>query len=477
MPDTIERLCKEYTDLTGEEIEVIKQLGLGLQLLANLEDADFFIDCPTTDGVDAIVVAEAKPENVPSSYKKTVVGLLAKPNNEPAVARTFRLGLSTKQMKAVTQESTMVIQSVEPIKHGDRVIGVLIEEKRADENSEMSERIRFSDASYAIVADMLTRMDEQSSWLTDYIDEAVILVDMQGYVSFRNKMARDIFERLGYTNDILGMPYKGIALHGSDLEWFDQDASYSGIEVSVSNLDLTVKQIFLKNNNVDFAIMIRDITHIREKEKELILKSVAIKEMHHRVKNSLQTIASLLRLQGRRTKNEEAKMILDESMNRILAIATTHELLAKVGVDQVNIRDVLENIKNNTLQYFQKPTTRVAIKIEGDNFQVDSEISTSVALVVSELMHNSLQHAFPNRPEGLIHIQITRGQMYSNIEVSDDGKGFDFELVKGSSLGLNIVISIIKEKLKGNLRIDSGNLGTKINFDFKNKIANMDNVT
>ncbi|WP_206459843.1 sensor histidine kinase [Anaerovorax sp. IOR16] len=477
MPDTIERLCKEYTDLTGEEIEVIKQLGLGLQLLANLEDADFFIDCPTTDGVDAIVVAEAKPENVPSSYKKTVVGLLAKPNNEPAVARTFRLGLSTKQMKAVTQESTMVIQSVEPIKHGDRVIGVLIEEKRADENSEMSERIRFSDASYAIVADMLTRMDEQSSWLTDYIDEAVILVDMQGYVSFRNKMARDIFERLGYTNDILGMPYKGIALHGSDLEWFDQDASYSGIEVSVSNLDLTVKQIFLKNNNVDFAIMIRDITHIREKEKELILKSVAIKEMHHRVKNSLQTIASLLRLQGRRTKNEEAKMILDESMNRILAIATTHELLAKVGVDQVNIRDVLENIKNNTLQYFQKPTTKVAIKIEGDNFQVDSEISTSVALVVSELMHNSLQHAFPNRPEGLIHIQITRGQMYSNIEVSDDGKGFDFELVKGSSLGLNIVISIIKEKLKGNLRIDSGNLGTKINFDFKNKIANMDNVT
>jgi len=477
MPDTIERLCKEYTDLTGAEIEVIKRLGLGLQLLANLEDADFFIDCPTVDGVDAIVVAEAKPENVPSSYTKTVVGLLAKPNNEPAVARTFRLGLSTKQMKAVTQESTMVIQSVEPIKHGERVIGVLIEEKRADENSEMSERIRFSDTSYAIVADMLTRMDEQTSWLTDYIDEAVILVDMQGYVSFRNKMARDLFERLGYANDILGMPYKGIALHGSHLEWFDQDASYSGIEVSVSNYDLTVKQIFLKNNNIDFAIMIRDITHIREKEKELILKSVAVKEMHHRVKNSLQTIASLLRLQGRRTKSEEAKMILDESMNRILAIATTHELLAKVGVDQVNIRDVLEYIKNNTLQYFQKPTTKVSIKIEGDDLLVDSEISTSVALVVSELMHNSLQHAFADRPQGVIHIQITRGQMYSNIEVSDDGEGFDFEQVKGTSLGLNIVISIVKDKLNGNLRIDSGNLGTRINFDFKNKIANMDNVT
>ncbi len=476
--ETIEKLCKEYTNLTDDEIETIKQIGVSLQIMANLEDADFFIDCLTKDNTTAIVVAEAKPQNVPSSYKKTVVGLLAEPQNEPAVARTFKLGQSTKQMKAVTQEYANVIQSVEPIRHGKRIIGVLIEEKNAEETGEMMERIRFTDQSYAKLANVLTRLDGEESWLADCIDEAVILIDMDGYVSYRNKIAKKLYQNLGYAADILGQPYCRIALHGSNLEWFDQDANYSGIEVNIEDLTLTVKQISLKNNNIDFAVMIQDITHIREKEKELILKSVTKKEMHHRVKNNLQTIASLLRLQGRRTKNNESKKVLDESMNRILAIASTHELLAKVGVDQVNIRDVLENIKDNTLRYFLKPAMDITVEIKGEGFQVDSEISTSVALVVSELLHNSLRYAFDDgRRNGKLVIQIEYTEPFSRISVTDNGKGFDINSVREDSLGLSIVFSTVKDKLKGKINIKSGDNGTNIEFNFKNKTTTIDNVT
>ena len=109
--DIIWQLCRKYTDLSDEEIQIIEHMSSVLQPLANLEDADIFIDCPGRDG-DAIVVAEAKPTDVPSSYKRTVVGLLAKPENEPAVARTLRLGVGTKQMKAITQENGSTIQSV-----------------------------------------------------------------------------------------------------------------------------------------------------------------------------------------------------------------------------------------------------------------------------------------------------------------------------------------------------------------------------
>ncbi|QAT43782.1 sensor histidine kinase [Aminipila luticellarii] len=479
MPDTIEILCKHYTNLTNQEIETIQKIGVGLQTMADLEDADFFIDCLTTDETTAIVVAEAKPQNVPSSYKKTVVGLLAEPQNEPAVARSFKLGLPTKQMKAVTQEYANVIQTVEPIWYEEHMIAVLIEEKNADENNEMHDRIRFTDQSYAKLANVLTRLDDESSWLADCIDEAVILVNTEGYVSYRNKIARNLYQRLGYTADILGQSYLYIALHGSNLEWFDQDANYSGIEVNTAGLTLMVKQISLKNNNVDFAVMIRDITHIREKEKELILKSVAVKEMHHRVKNSLQTIASLLRLQGRRTKSLEAKKVLDESMNRILAIASTHELLSKEGVDQVNIRDVLENIKDNTLRYFLKPAADITVGIKGRGFEVDSEISTSVALIVSELLHNSLQYAFDDgRKNGRIEIEIEKQGRQCHISVSDNGKGFDINTIKENSLGLSIVFSIVKDKLKGTINVCSSDSGTKIAFDFKNKIMNtIDNVT
>ena len=102
----IKQLCKKYTDLGDADIAIIETMSRFLQTVADLEDADIFIDCPGRDG-DAIVVAEAKPSGVPSSYKKTVVGLLAKQENEPAVARTFRLGVSTKEMKAITQENGM----------------------------------------------------------------------------------------------------------------------------------------------------------------------------------------------------------------------------------------------------------------------------------------------------------------------------------------------------------------------------------
>lgn len=478
MPDSIEILCEKYTNLTGEEIETIKEINVGLQIMANLEDSDFFIDCLTTDDTTAIVVAEAKPQNVPSSYKKTVVGLLAEPQNEPAVARTFKLGVSTKQMKAVTQEYASVIQTVEPIKHKERVIGVLIEERNADENNEMRNRIRFSDQSYAELANVLIRLEGENLWLADCIDEAVILIDMDGYVSYRNKIAWNLYQKLGYTVDILGQQYRGMALHGSNLEWVDQDANYSGIEVNIANLTLTVKQISLKSNNIDFAVMIQDITHIREKEKELILKSVAVKEIHHRIKNSLQTIASLLRLQGRRTKSLEAQKVLGESMNRILAIASTHELLAKEGVEKVNIRDVLENIKDNTLRCFYNPAINIIVEIKGEGFQVDSEISTSIALVVSELLHNSLQYAFDDaRENGKIIIEIENKERQLYISVADNGKGFDINEIREDSLGLSIVFSIVKDKLKGTINVASSDSGTSIKFDFKDKISTIDNVT
>ena len=130
----IKSLCEQYTDLNINDVAMIEGIAAVLPLIANLEGADVFIDCPTTDG-EAIVVAEAKPERICSSYKNTVVGLLAKPEDEPAVARTISLGSATKRMKAVTQENTYVIQSVEPIFSGSRVIGTLIIEQHAAEPS------------------------------------------------------------------------------------------------------------------------------------------------------------------------------------------------------------------------------------------------------------------------------------------------------------------------------------------------------
>lgn len=475
MPDIIEKLCKQHTSLTDDDIRIIQGMSAVLQPLANLEEADIFVDCPTFDG-DAIVVAEAKPQSVPSSYKKTVVGLLAKAENEPAVARTFKLGVATKQMKAVTQEKTHVIQSVEPIMSGDRVIGVLISEKRADEQRAVSERLHFSAQSFERMANAITHMMGENNWLPECIDEALMLVGYDGVVMFRNSMARDLYTKLGYVDDILGQKYENIRLLGSDEAEGAVDG-YSAVETLVGQYSLAVKHIQIGSADIDFALIIHDVTFVREQEKQLILKSVAIKEMHHRVKNNLQTIASLLRLQVRRTEREDTRQVLVESMNRILSIAATHELLAQSGVDQVKIGEVIANIKSNAVRNFARPHFEVSITLEGDDFKVDSDIATSVALIINELLQNSLKYAFPHQNSGQVRIVITAGELYSRIDVMDNGCGFDVDKVGGDQLGLSIVQTLVKDKLRGKLTITSGSAGTCTSFDFKNQILDVIGVT
>lgn len=472
--DLIYSLCKHHTDLTDEEIGSIRMMANVLQSLANLEDADIFIDCPAEHG-DSIVVAEAKPVGIPSSYKNSVVGMMAKKENEPAVARTMRLGIPTKHMKALTQENRYVIQSVEPIKNGSRVIGVLIREKRMEEQYSLGEKLHLSEQSYKTIANVLTHMGDDNSWLTECIEEALLLINNEGIVTFRNSVAMELYKNLGYVDDVLGQMYENFCLIKSEIK--NENPQNSLNEIMVGKYTLSIRNIYLRRNDIEYAVIIRDITWMRHQEKELILKSVAIKEMHHRVKNNLQTIASLLRLQVRRADNEETKMVLQETMNRILSIATTHQLLAQSGIDYVNIGEVILNIKNNVIRYFIRPQQRIDVILEGDDFDVESDIATSVALVINEILQNSFKYAFEGQDVGIIRIEIMKGTLYSTIIVSDNGCGFDVSNVKSEGLGLNIVQSLVKDKLHGNISIKSNKKGTVITFDFLNETIDIISAT
>lgn len=469
MQKLIYQLCRKYTDLSEEEIQVIEMMAGTLQPLANLEAADIFVDCPCKDK-DAVVVAEAKPEEVPSAYKNSVVGMLAKEENEPAVARTFRLGVATKYMKARTQENNYTIQSVEPIKYNSRVIGVLIREKRIKEDGETSEEL----GSYEAIETPLNHMINENEWLTESIDEGLLLVDYKGRVSFRNLYARELFQNLGYVRDILGQKYKNICL----TEWSDTPEGADRIkEVRCGNYYLRVRQIPLMNQNIRFAVIIRDITWNREQEKNLILKSVAVKELNHRVKNNLQTIASLLRLQARREEKEETRQVLYESISRILSISATHQLLSQSGEACVSLMEVLENVRRNAVQPFLRTDLSFNLEITGDNLVVDSEIATSVALAVNELLQNCMKYAFKGRKEGHVWIRIEKGKVYSRLTVKDDGIGFDPEKIRSGSLGLNIVKTMVQDKLHGKFTIRSGREGTEAEFDFINEPTDLISIS
>lgn len=469
----IRKLCEKYTDLNESDIQVLYHIGEFLPLISQVTNGDVFIDCKTRESDTAIVVAEAKKKK--SLYKKTVVGEFAMRENEPAVLRTMDTGMTTRELKGISQENIPIEQSVTAIKNGDKVVGTLIVEKDATKDFAERRNIEILSQTTQQLTQALmfhNRGEEHKiDYITNYVTDGIMIFDKEGTAVYANPMATSIYKKIGYRDDVIGMHFDNVIL---DEKTFKDviETSYMEIpEIHIGKLNLNIQYSVIQNKEDDrrLVVLIRDMTELRNREKELILKSVAIREIHHRVKNNLQTIASLLRMQSRRIADEQAKKAFSESINRVLSIAVTHELLAQNGVDDVDIKDILTNLVQNTIYYNSNPSTNIKVEITGDNFNIDSDKATSIALAVNELVQNCMEYAFLGQEEGNIKIHINKNELYSQIIVEDDGIGFDTEEEVPGSLGLNIVKGLVKEKLDGSMKITSSSQGTRVDIEIINK--------
>lgn len=469
----LRELCEMRTNLNQEDIEKLEKLVGFLPVIADLVKTDVFIDCLTRDPNVAVVVSEAKPSSYTSMYEHTVVGQLALRENEPAVLRTLQIGMETRDLKAITQEKKMVKQIVIPIKNDfNKVIAVLIMEKDITNDVNQNKNMEILSETAVQLAQTLLNLREKDNEknIIYHSNDAILMFDENAISTYANPVAQKLYNKLGYKDEIVGMNFVNLVLNGIHFDKMIEGKESSISEIEVGNLCLQVKYgvTSCNDDSVGLIMLIKDITDVKEKDKELVLKSVAIREIHHRVKNNLQTIASLLRLQSRRIEDEAAKEMFRESISRILSIAVTHEVLARNGLDDVDIKTILCEIKKSIVNLGLEFSGNITVEIMGDSFMVNSEKATSIALVVNELLQNCLEHGFCNRQSGQIQVVIQKGIMYSNISILDDGQGFDVEKVLKNNLGLDIVKSIVKEKLKGNINIESDSQGTKVVFDFEN---------
>jgi two-component sensor histidine kinase len=185
---------------------------------------------------------------------------------------------------------------------------------------------------------------------------------------------------------------------------------------------------------------------------KLMVKSAIIQEMHHRVKNNLQQVASLLRLQMHYVGQRSVEQVLTESLNRILAIASVHELLAREDLDIISVKKVAEQIIQATQQGILAPNKHILMKIEGVDILLPSAQATSVALILNELVQNAVEHGFgEGMDDGDILISLAEDTKTIALEVSNDGTPLpaDFDIRKTDSLGLQIVESLVRGDLQG----------------------------
>ena len=241
-------------------------------------------------------------------------------------------------------------------------------------------------------------------------------------------------------------------------------------KIKLLNFELLVINIpiITKNEFIGYFVILADNTFNNKRLKELNNKTAVIKEIHHRVKNNLQTISSLLSMQMRRINNKIVEKAFTESINRINSIALVHEELSKVGIEKVDIKTTIASILETLLRTMAPPDKDIKGKIEGSSIYMDSNIASSLSLCVSELIQNSLEHAFKFRNKGTIRINIKESDAMVTISIEDDGIGFPNKKNK-SSLGLDIVEMITNETLKGTFSINGHINGTQIiiKFPFK----------
>ena len=463
-------ICKQYTKLSKKNIEKLEKISEGLPVLIKLLKADVFIDCMTESRDTAIVVAEANPRTG-SSYTQSVVGKYAYRRNEPAVLRTLETGHPSRDYKALTQENKIVTQNVVPIKSDEDdkvIIAVLIVEEGVNEESLNKELSFLNNATDDILISSVEMSRERR--IIDYINDGIIIFNEEGVCIYANSRAKYIYRKIGYKDFVLGEKFDNIVIDNVEFEDVLSGKMNKKTDISISNMVLSMEYFLIKEteNIKNIVLFIKDITEIKVKEKELVLKSVVIKEIHHRVKNNLQTIASLLRIQARKTDDKAVKAAFSDSINRILSISVTHELLAQNGLDELEIKEVINKILKNSLRENLDGRVKLKIDVTGDNFEISSDKATTIALIVNELVENCIKHAFKGKDNGRITVKVKRGEMKSYISISDDGIGMNEKDFDKGSIGLQIVKSLVKEKLYGDLDVKTGDKGTEISFGFEN---------
>jgi two-component sensor histidine kinase len=223
-------------------------------------------------------------------------------------------------------------------------------------------------------------------------------------------------------------------------------------------------------------VLVHDETEEREKALQLEVLSTMIKEVHHRVKNNLQTVASILRMQSRRAPDPDVQVQLNEAVNRVLAVAFIHEFLSRESDQSINVREVCQRILTQTQRAALAPDKQIVLRIEGPPIYLPSQQATACALVANELLLNALEHAFPGCDKGAVLLSLTDGGDHVVMEVVDDGVGLPEETRTdpSASLGLTIVRTLVQGDLKGRFEMQRAAPGTRAVVTFKKDLPSGD---
>jgi two-component sensor histidine kinase len=502
---TLRDLAEEHTGLGPADIDHLTRLAGDWQLLSDLSFADLLLWVPVRAPVGQprsfLCVAQVRPTTAPTAYQDDQVGKIV---GGPEVAH---LDIAFAQGR-IWREGDPVWYGDTPARHEAIPVRLRVEQELSDDmfseviavigrdtNLSTARTPSQLELNYLTTADDLAQMVSDGTFppprhpgettSAPRVGDGLIRLDAAGKVTYASPNAQSAYRRLGFNAHLVGEELALLSgrLAADPLEGTDAAermlAALRGDapprqEVEARGATVLMRALPLMPAGVPIGalVLVRDVTEVRRRDRALMTKDATIREIHHRVKNNLQTVAALLRLQARRVDAPEARMALQESVRRVASIALVHETLSMSSDEAVEFDGILDRVATAATEVAATEIT-VKMRREGTFGVLPAEIATSLVMVLNELLINAVEHGFPGsedsdepipappagfvppEPTGEVVVTVHRFRKQLHVTVADNGQGLPegFRADASDRLGLQIVRALATGELRGSIEL------------------------
>jgi two-component sensor histidine kinase len=466
-----EDLARSHTDLNDIDLLHLQRLVASWSLLADLCFADLLLFVPLADGGGErfVILGQIRPTTSQTLYREDQVGRIVDQSERPVVARSWQLGQIIDGELSINRGERARVQCI-PVRRRDSLVGVLARESAPSVGRRPGELERV----YVEIFDRFARMittgefpfpiEEVASEEAPRVGDGVLLLDSTARVEYASPNAVSALHRMGVHTNAEGARLMELGLDEAPVKAAFATGLPATEDVDHRSITVLVRCIPLLDHGkpTGAAVVVRDVTDLRRRDRLLLSKDATIREVHHRVKNNLQTISSLLRIQGRRLESPEAKVAIEESVRRIRSIALVHETLSRAAGEELEFDQILSQLTRMAEEGLVMPGRGVQFGVEGDAGELRAEVATPLALVLTELLQNAIEHAYPDGHRGgRVRIVLENDGVELCVRVEDDGVGLPegFTVERNSSLGLTIVRALVNTEMSGTMTMESGDNG------------------
>jgi len=475
---TLSDLLAEHTTLTGSAVEHLQRLVSEWQLLSDLSFSDLTMWAESGPG-SYVCVAQVRPTTGATAHfddlvTRAVCGALAGQLTDAARRRVEDVA-AIRDVPAgsdVTVNGEPVQRTLIPVRLGEAVIAVLIRDtvNRAKTGPSALETayLDAAESLLGMVADGSFPQPEQSGELHTgpRAGDGLLRLDPDGSVEYISPNALSAYHRLGFAGEVTGTQLARLT-RGLVSDPFDAAELAARITGAVQGRPSRRMEVEARGATVLFRslplliggaaagalVLVRDVTEVRRRDRALLSKDATIREIHHRVKNNLQTVAALLRLQARRSPEQSVRYALSESVRRVSSIALVHETLSTAPDDRVDLDAIVDRLVPmfSDVAAAESPAR---IQRHGSFGVVAADLATPLVMVLAEVVQNAMQHAYPGGGDGeTVVMQVQRSARELTVTVIDDGQGLPpgFSLERTAGLGLQIVRTLVDAELGGSI--------------------------